>query len=275
MDTAIGIFASSERAEEALLRLLKNQIPEHRVVYLTGSQKDAEQVSKRMSASESLAAGSPMHAVQSGSLMPGLGLVYALGIGGGNTATSGNPNANPWSSEASLFSSLMGTASAQDKQFFQQLLNEGQSVVIVRTNSPRDAVTACQIFDELAAHMKRSGSTRTSVIFRRIPGGAMAEFSGKLTLTDGNALLRESIQNFLNFGYKQILLDLERLEYVDSAGLGELVRSYATVQGHGGRLTIVRPSPGVLRLMQITKLDKVFNIASDQASALRAERHSA
>jgi anti-sigma B factor antagonist len=123
--------------------------------------------------------------------------------------------------------------------------------------------------------MRRSGSTPTTVILRRLSGGALAEFSGKIALGEGTALLRESIQNLIHCGHLHILLDLEQVDYLDSAGLGELVRSHVTVRGHGGTLKLVRPSAGVLRLLQITRLDRVFEIVADQGAALRALQTSA
>jgi len=272
MDSAIGIFATRERAEEALLRLLKEHVPEDRIVFLTGSEKDVEQVGTRMSSNESRAGDMAVPRLHSGSLTPGSSTVFALEFAPANVSCSAVARPILSAGTSSHFASLVGSPSSQDTEFFRRVLDDGQSVIIVRTNSTAAAAAACRIFDDLAWHMRRSGATQTSVIFRRIPGGALAEFTGKIALTDGTALLRESIRNFLNFGYKLILLDLERVDYVDSAGIGELVRSHATVRSHGGQLKLVRPSAGVLRLLQMTKLNKVFEIAPDQATALR---HSA
>lgn len=268
MDTTIGIFATQDRAEEAIVRLLQKRIPEYRIVYLTRSRADADSVGRQVQSREPQNSSSAPHVVREGSLAHAGGTMFALDF-----SKSPSPAASPDSSD--FFASLVGTASSQDSEFFQRVLDEGHSVVIVRTNSAHAAAGACEIFDSCALHMKRSGSARTSVIFRRVPGGALAEFTGRFALTEGTPLLRESVQNFLAFGYTRILLDLERIEYLDSAGLGELVRSHATVRNHGGHLTIIRPSDGVLRLLQITKLDKVFDIATDQSTALRALRTSA
>lgn len=269
MDTTVGIFASRERAEEALVRLLQRHVPEYRIVYLTQSSDDAQTVDRQIRARSPQDSNASPRSVETGSLGPDGGPVFALDFSGRP------PSLNTPAGSSNVFATLVITASSQDKDFFQRVLDEGHSVVIVRTNSAKAAADACEIFDSFALHMKRGGSAQTSVVFRRVPGGALAEFTGRIARTEGTALLRESIQNFLTFGYKQILLDLERVAYLDSAGLGELVRSHATIQNHGGHLIIVRPSDGVLRLLQITKLDQVFDIATDQSAAMRALRASA
>jgi len=269
MDTTVGIFASRDRAEEALVRLLQNHVPEYRIVYLTHSSDDAETVDRQVRAREPQNSDASPRTVETGTLGPAGSQVFALDFSGKP------PSVHTPISNSNVFAALVATASSQDQDFFQHVLNEGHSVVIVRTNSAKAAATACEIFDSFALHMKRGGSAQTSVIFRRVPGGALAEFTGRIARTEGTSLLRESIQNFLVFGHKQILLDLERVVYLDSAGLGELVRSHATIRNHGGHLKIVRPSEGVLRLLQMTKLDQVFDIAADQSTAMRALRTSA
>jgi anti-sigma B factor antagonist len=271
MHTTVGIFATRERAEEALVRLLGNHIPQDRIVYLTRSEEDAATVGNRMN--ERDFAASTSQARETGRLTPNASPVFALGFGDKTPLPSTtHPPFRLSTADPGL---LVAGASSEDRDFFQRVLDGGNSAVVVRTNSATSAAAACEIFDTFALHMRRSGSTPTSVILRRLSGGALAEFSGKIALGEGTALLRESIQSLLHFGYFHILLDLERVDYLDSAGLGELVRSQVTVRGHGGTLKLVRPSGGVLRLLQMTRLDRVFEIVADQAAALRALQTSA
>jgi anti-sigma B factor antagonist len=260
MNTVVGIFSTRERAEQALTLLLQKHIPEYRIVYLTGSESDARAVDKKVGE-----AAGPRQ-VETGSLSAGARSVYALGLGGSSSAASVG---------SSPFSALVSSASSEDTELFQRVLGDGHSVVIVRTKAPQSAASVCEIFDNYALHMKRTGSRETSASFRRIPGGVLAEFTGRIALGDGTSLLRESIQNFLAFGHSQVVLDLERVDYVDSAGLGELVRAYTTVRNHGGQIKFVKPSPGVLRLLQTTKLDQVLDIVADQSTAIRGLRVSA
>jgi anti-sigma B factor antagonist len=274
MHTTVGIFATRERAEEALVRLLENHIPEDRIVYLTRSEQDAATVSGRMH--ERAFAASRSQARETGRLTPNPSPVFALGFGDKTPLPSTtHPPFGLSTGDPAVLDSLVASASSEDRDFFQRVLDGGNSAVVVRTNSAMSAAAVCEIFDTFALHMRRSGSTPTSVILRRLSGGALAEFSGKIALGEGTALLRESIQNLVHFGYRHILLDLEHVDYLDSAGLGELVRSHVTVRGHGRTLKLVKPSAGVLRLLQMTRLDRVFEIVADQPAALRALQTSA
>jgi anti-anti-sigma factor len=274
MHTTVGIFATRERAEEALVRLLGNHIPQDRIVYLTRSEQDAATVGNRMN--ERYLAASSSQARETGRLMPNASPVFALGFSDKTPlpSTTHLPSTRS-TGDPGVLDSLVAGASSEDRNFFQRVLDGGNSAVVVRTNSAMSAAAACEIFDTFALHMRRSGLTPASVILRRLSGGALAEFSGKIALGEGTALLRESIQSLLHFGCLHILLDLERVEYLDSAGLGELVRSDVTVRGHGGTLKLVRPGAGVLRLLQITRLDRVFEIVADQPTALRTLQRSA
>ena len=67
-----------------------------------------------------------------------------------------------------------------------------------------------------------------------------------------------------------ILLDLEKVSYIDSSGLGELVAGYSSIEKNGGEMKIVKLSQRVTELMTITKLVTVFDIFDDQDTALKS-----
>jgi anti-sigma B factor antagonist len=82
---------------------------------------------------------------------------------------------------------------------------------------------------------------------------------------DGTALLRDTIQDLLEHGNNRILLNRAGVDFVDSAGLGELVRTHASMRSQGGQLKLVNPSRNVNDLLPITKLDRAFDIEQDEA----------
>lgn len=67
-----------------------------------------------------------------------------------------------------------------------------------------------------------------------------------------------------------VVLQLENINYLDSTGLGELVGYLGRFQGSGKRLKLVKPNQTVIKLLQLTRLDQVFNIYPDEESALEA-----
>jgi anti-sigma B factor antagonist len=256
MDTAIGVFSSRERAEQALKSLFDHDIPRHRIVYLTRFESESNATRLQL--------GEIASRLDTSSFaMDGVGPVFALGFGSDHT---------PGSAGAAAPAAV---GASEDSGLFRSMLKDGCSVIVVRTASPNVAAVACEILDKFGLHMKKSPAPRNSVIFRQLPGAVVAELTGKIALTDGTQLLRESIHNFLAHGHNYILLDLERVQFIDSAGLGELVRSQATVRSRGGQLKLLRPSAGVRNLLQMTKLDQVFEILPDEFTALQALHASA
>jgi anti-sigma B factor antagonist len=99
-------------------------------------------------------------------------------------------------------------------------------------------------------------------------GPVIADFVGKIALAEGTMLLRNTIHDFLRQANNRIILNLADVDFIDSAGLGELVRTLASVRSHSGQLKLVKPSENVHKLLRITKLDHVFDVENDDASAV-------
>ena len=96
---------------------------------------------------------------------------------------------------------------------------------------------------------------------------AIADLSGRLTLGDGTGMLRDTVKQMIEQGHKQILLNLGQVSYIDSAGLGELVGCYTTVNGAGGKLKLLNLQKKIKDLLQITKLYTIFEVFEDEAAA--------
>jgi len=283
MKTAVGVFAAHERAEQAVESLLAQHVPEERIIYLTRSESDARQIGKRLSHSAGLlegAAGRPAGAAGLTPVaVPGVGPVFALGS---NTASllglSGDETRllDPLARDHAAHATSPAAADCSEElAFFRQVLNEGHSVVVVRTESSQIATTACEILDRLGLSMGNSVGADSTVKLRQVAGAVVADLAGKIALARGSGLLRDTIRTLLEHGSLNILLNLEGVDFIDSAGLGELVRSQATVRSRGGHLKLVNPAANVHHLLRITKLDRVFDIAPDEFTALNALRKSA
>ena len=93
---------------------------------------------------------------------------------------------------------------------------------------------------------------------------------GPITLGEGTRKFRELIQEKLAGGKKNILLNLAEVYYMDSSGLGELVTAYTTAQRQGARLKLMKLSPRVRDLVQLTKVYQVFEVFNDEDSAVRS-----
>ena len=77
-------------------------------------------------------------------------------------------------------------------------------------------------------------------IEERVVGDVMLlDLKGKITLGEGDELLKDKINSLVNQGHKKIVLNLADVPYIDSAGLGEVVRTYTTVSRQGGSLKLL------------------------------------
>lgn len=90
------------------------------------------------------------------------------------------------------------------------------------------------------------------------------KLSGKLMIGEGDALLREKMEGLVDSGHRRIVLDLEDVPYVDSAGLGEIVRCYTSLQRKNGLLKLRKPSKRIQELINVTRLSKFFPEEDDE-----------
>ena len=88
-------------------------------------------------------------------------------------------------------------------------------------------------------------------------------------------MLREMVRELVDKGNKKIVLNLGEVQYIDSSGIGELVKTHTTVRNQGGQLRLVSLNKRVNDLLQMTKLSAVFDIEVDEASAMRSMRGDA
>src|SRR5258708_28987254 len=93
---------------------------------------------------------------------------------------------------------------------------------------------------------------------------------GKLTIGESRTQLRDLIHVLSGTGHKRFLLNLAGVDYVDSDGMGELVRCFTTVRQRGGEMKLVQVNKRVPDLLQITRLNTLFEIYGDEHVALRA-----
>jgi anti-sigma B factor antagonist len=96
------------------------------------------------------------------------------------------------------------------------------------------------------------------------------DLKGKITLGEGDEALRDKINSMVHQGRKKLLLNLADVPYIDSAGLGEVVRTYTTVSRQGGQLKLVNLTKRITDLLMITKLLTVFETFDSEPEALKS-----
>jgi anti-sigma B factor antagonist len=97
---------------------------------------------------------------------------------------------------------------------------------------------------------------------------AVLDLSGKITIGEGDVVLREKVTELLDAGRLNVLLNLGKVSYMDSAGIGELVACYKRAKEKNGTVKLLNPTGKVYDLLQLTKLEEVFETFADEKEAL-------
>lgn len=96
------------------------------------------------------------------------------------------------------------------------------------------------------------------------------DLKGRMTLGEGDLLLKDKINSLLLQGHRKLVLNLEGVPYMDSAGLGEVVRTFTTVSRQGGSLKLLNLTKRIQDLLAITKLLTVFEAFDSESEAVHS-----
>jgi anti-sigma B factor antagonist len=279
METAIGVFTSRDNAEEAAKELLARRVPEESIVYLTRSENEAKGIAKQLGAYvggfAGGAAGMSAGVVAASLLVPGIGTVFALGLGaaallGLSGAGAGAAMGSHMAHGSDVPQPTADEKCSEDVTFFREVLKEGRSLIVVRTESREVANTAVEVLDRLGIGMQERTLAKMQNTTRQVGDVTVLDISGRITLGEGNVMLREIVRELIDNGNRKIVLNLGEVQYVDSSGLGELVKTHTTVRNRSGQLRLVNLNKRIHDLLQMTRLAAVFDIEPDEASAINS-----
>ena len=110
---------------------------------------------------------------------------------------------------------------------------------------------------------------------RTIGDVVVLDIKGRVQLGDGDEMLKDKVNSLLNQGRKKIVLNLAEVPYIDSAGLGEVVRTFTTVSRQGGNLKLLNLTKRITDLLAITKLLTVFDTYDSEQDAVQSFSASA
>jgi anti-sigma B factor antagonist len=279
METAIGVFTSRDHAVQAVKELRERGVPEESIVFITRSENEAKNLAKEFGAYVGGfvggAAGMTTGVVAATLLLPGIGAVFALGFGAaallgvagaGAGASAGSAAAH----DADAPQPTTGGRSSEDVAFFREVLQAGRSLIVVRTGSKELASSACAVLDRLGIGMAGRSPVKMQSAARQIGGVTILDISGRITVGEGNIILREIVRDLAEKGAKAIVLNLGEVQYVDSSGIGELVKAHASIRKQGGQLKLANLNKRVHDLLELTRLSAVFDIQKDEASAVKS-----
>ncbi len=279
METAIGVFSARDHAEEAVRELRNQGVPDNSIIFLTRSESQAKTISTQFGTAVGGfvggATGMSAGVVAATLLLPGVGAVFALGFGAaallglagagtgaklGSAAASADAGAEPTPEDKC----------AEDVGFFREVLKEGRSLIVVRTESRENASAACAILDRMGIGMAGKTPVKMQTNSRQVGDATVIDISGRITVGEGNIALREIVRGLADKGVRKVVLNLGEVNYVDSSGIGELVKTHTTIKNSGGELKLANLNQRVNDLLQITRLSSVFDIQKDVASAIQS-----
>jgi anti-sigma B factor antagonist len=96
------------------------------------------------------------------------------------------------------------------------------------------------------------------------------DVEGKILLGEGDVQLKRKIDELIERKETKLLINLANVPYMDSGGLGEIVRSYTTVKRAGGDLKLLNATKRISDLLTITKLITVFEIFDEEAAGVKS-----
>jgi anti-sigma B factor antagonist len=103
---------------------------------------------------------------------------------------------------------------------------------------------------------------------RRIGDVTVLDMDGNIRIGGSNVALKKAILNLVAAGRNQIVLNLARVAYIDSSGLGELIAGHVTLNNKGGQIKLLNLTQRLQELMTITKLLTIFEVYQDESRAI-------
>lgn len=103
---------------------------------------------------------------------------------------------------------------------------------------------------------------------RSVGGVTVLDLDGKIVLGEGDDVLADKVSEVVGRGDRKVLLNVARVPYVDSAGLGELVRCHTRLAKVGGHIKMLHLTARLQDLLQITKLVTVFETFESEEQAV-------
>jgi anti-sigma B factor antagonist len=103
---------------------------------------------------------------------------------------------------------------------------------------------------------------------REVDGVAVLAMDGRIVLGEESNALREKVKALVAEGKKKIVLNMENVTFIDSAGLGTLVASHHSAKSQGTALKLCNLGAKFQEVLQITKLLTVFDVYNTESEAI-------
>jgi anti-sigma B factor antagonist len=103
---------------------------------------------------------------------------------------------------------------------------------------------------------------------REVDGVSVVALDGRIVLGEESNALREKVKSMIAAGKKKIILNMDNITFIDSAGLGTLVAAHHSVKSQGASMRLCHLGSKFQEVLQITKLLTVFDVYNTEAEAV-------
>jgi anti-sigma B factor antagonist len=103
---------------------------------------------------------------------------------------------------------------------------------------------------------------------REVDGVTVVAMDGRIVLGEESNALREKVKSLVAEGKKKVVMNMENVTFIDSAGLGTLVAAHHSAKGQGASLRLCHLGNKFQEVLQITKLMTIFDVYNTEAEAV-------
>jgi len=104
---------------------------------------------------------------------------------------------------------------------------------------------------------------------REVDGVAVVTLDGRVVFGDAASALRDKVKTLTDAGNRKVVLNINNVTFVDSAGLGAMVAAHHTANSAGGALRLCHLEPKFKEMLRMTNLHTVFEVSDTEADAIR------
>jgi anti-sigma B factor antagonist len=129
------------------------------------------------------------------------------------------------------------------------------------------------MFGKVSGHpigflMPERNTVALKITDREVDGAHVVVLDGRIVLGEESQALRQKLKSLIAEGNKKIILNMDNIKYIDSAGLGILVAAHVSAKLQGASLILSNLGTKFQEILQITKLVTVFQVFTTEAAAI-------
>jgi anti-sigma B factor antagonist len=136
-------------------------------------------------------------------------------------------------------------------------MRDGFVGVQIRHNNFRYKIVVCH-----------GGTMALSIKIREAGTVTIMDLAGRLWVLEQP--LRQKVADLIEQGKRRVVLNLAEVNYIDSSGLGQMISIWSSIRSRNGHIVVLHPNQRIRRLLDITKLDTVFDIFGEEGEAVKA-----